>query len=481
MDHLETVTKAKDAIAQIDLLKRRKPTNKADYQGIGVRIDRPKGHVQRGTDDAGEAWERTYKTDYGYIPRTEGGDLEELDVYMGPEPGAEYAHWVVQNKADGSFDEYKLMLGFPDRAAARKMWEDHTPAKYFGGLVTTEIGVVKSLLGVHPGKAPSTEERVGKSVDDFVLKWLDARGLLEHEAAAQAVFQAANDAIDAPTRELLVAKMQAFDAAALAAGERGELAVTTVRRVFGTETLAKESTDARTSKEYSFDDIRQAVLAAVEAILPEPEEGKCRYAYVNEIYDDHAIVEVTLGSGYKYFSVDYVFADGDAKLTSKPREMRRTYVPVEEPRMFSFGKAEGEPDVEIVKAETRGELRYTLGVVLAPDTVDSQGDTYTAETVRAAAWDYLQKSRVVGIQHKEDAAGRAVLVESFIAPIDLDLGGRVVKAGTWLAGHHWPDDTLWAAVKAGKMTGLSIGGIAQRIPVDEAEEGAPARDAAGAP
>ncbi len=481
VNHLETVTKAQAALAQIDLLKRRKPTNKADYQGIGVRIDRPKGFVQRGTDDTGQTWERTYKTDYGYIPRTEGGDAEELDVYMGPEPGAGFAHWVIQNKADGSFDEYKLMLGFPDRAAARKMWEEHTPKKYFGGLVTTEIGLVKSLLGVHPGAAVSADERIGKSVDDFVSRWLDDRGLLEDLAAAQAVFQAANDAVDEPTRELLVAKMTAFDEAHLAGAARGELVTTTVRRVFGTA-VAKEARDARTSKEYSFDEIRDAVRAAVEAAMPEPEEGKCRYVYVVELYDDHAIVELDAGPNNRYWSVDYSFDDGAAKLTSRPREMRRTYVPVEEESEFSFGKAAGASQtVQVIKAEERGELRYTLGVVLAPDTVDSQGDTYTAETVRDAAWDYLQKARVVGVQHKEDAAGRAVLVESFIAPTDFQLGDRTIKAGTWLAGHHWPDDALWAAVKAGSITGLSIGGVARKIPLDGSRTPAPARDGAGAP
>jgi hypothetical protein len=39
-----------------------------------------------------------------------------------------------------------------------------------------------------------------------------------------------------------------------------------------------------------------------------------------------------------------------------------------------------------------------------------------------------------------------------------------MKAGTWLVGYYIPDDDLWAKAKRGELTGLSIGGFAQKQP-----------------
>jgi Inorganic Pyrophosphatase len=83
---------------------------RVDYQGIGICIDRPKGSVMSGTDEKGEPWSRTYEYDYGFIPKTLGGDDDGLDVFVGPDPKAEDAFWAIQTKPDGSFDEYKCIL-----------------------------------------------------------------------------------------------------------------------------------------------------------------------------------------------------------------------------------------------------------------------------------------------------------------------------------------------------------------------------------
>jgi inorganic pyrophosphatase len=121
-----------------------------DFQGITVRVDRPKGFVMRGTDDQGQPWTRKYKYDYGYIPRTLGGDDDGLDVFIGPERKAEEAYWAVQNKADGSFDEYKVFLGFPNRDAAIGAYKDHIPKKFFSGLVTMKVDMMRAMLRISP-------------------------------------------------------------------------------------------------------------------------------------------------------------------------------------------------------------------------------------------------------------------------------------------------------------------------------------------
>jgi hypothetical protein len=44
----------------------------------------------------------------------------------------------------------------------------------------------------------------------------------------------------------------------------------------------------------------------------------------------------------------------------------------------------------------------------------------------------------------------------------MNVGGSDVPEGTWLMGLRVNDDGLWADVKAGKLTGLSIGGFAKK-------------------
>lgn len=122
---------------------------KANFQGIPVVIDRPKGHVQEGKGPDGKPWRRVYLYDYGYIPKTEGGDDEELDVFLGTAETSK-AWWAVQVKDDGSFDEYKLFLGFPSEEHARLAYQMHIPTKFLQGFFEGSVGQVKALLGLSP-------------------------------------------------------------------------------------------------------------------------------------------------------------------------------------------------------------------------------------------------------------------------------------------------------------------------------------------
>lgn len=81
-----------------------------EFQGIKIHLDRPKGLIMTGKDSKGEDWSREYKYDYGFIPKTLGGDGDGLDVFIGPDKDASETYWAVQNKDDGTFDEYKCIL-----------------------------------------------------------------------------------------------------------------------------------------------------------------------------------------------------------------------------------------------------------------------------------------------------------------------------------------------------------------------------------
>lgn len=120
------------------------------FQGMKISIDRPKGFVMEGHDDEGKPWRREYTHDYGFLPKTEGGDGEGIDVFLGPDPDAHEAYWVIQRKKDDSFDEYKVFLGFKNKDEAKRVYAAHIPMRFFGGMVAMRVSMMKALLGQEP-------------------------------------------------------------------------------------------------------------------------------------------------------------------------------------------------------------------------------------------------------------------------------------------------------------------------------------------
>ena len=90
--------------------------------GFDVTIENPKGSVRRGTDANGKQWEQTMHNTYGYIRGTEGVDGDHIDVFFSEDPSQGDVFVVDQVNKDGSFDEHKVMYGFPDIESARKAY-----------------------------------------------------------------------------------------------------------------------------------------------------------------------------------------------------------------------------------------------------------------------------------------------------------------------------------------------------------------------
>lgn len=126
-----------------------------------------------------------------------------------------------------------------------------------------------------------------------------------------------------------------------------------------------------------------------------------------------------------------------------------------------------EPELSVLKADD--EARVVYGIVLEPDVEDSQGDVVSKEDVELAAHRYLyQQGLAIGDQHAKMAPETVRPVESYIAPCDFEMGGQVVKAGSWVLAAHVPDDNLWEQVKKGHKGAWSVGGSGKRSPLDEA-------------
>lgn len=90
--------------------------------GYDVTIENQKGSVRRGTDASGKQWEQEMQNTYGYIRGTEGVDGDHIDVFFSEDPSQGDVFVVDQVNKDGSFDEHKVMYGFPDIESARKAY-----------------------------------------------------------------------------------------------------------------------------------------------------------------------------------------------------------------------------------------------------------------------------------------------------------------------------------------------------------------------
>jgi len=98
------------------------------YRGLPIIVEWPKGSTRTGEDKEGNPWKREMKADYGFVNNTTAvGDREPLDVYIGPNPDAEYAYVVEQLDEQGNLDEYKCVLGVDSLEEAEEMYLAHYP------------------------------------------------------------------------------------------------------------------------------------------------------------------------------------------------------------------------------------------------------------------------------------------------------------------------------------------------------------------
>ena len=105
--------------------------------GLDISIENPRGSERSGTGPDGTPWRRTMSDHYGYIKRTTGADGEQVDVYVGPQEESGQVFVVDQiNQQDGSFDEHKAMLGYPDQATALQAYSANFDKGWKVGPVT---------------------------------------------------------------------------------------------------------------------------------------------------------------------------------------------------------------------------------------------------------------------------------------------------------------------------------------------------------
>jgi hypothetical protein len=110
---------------------------KVRVHGLELSIENPRGSERSGRRQDGSEWRHTMSDHYGYIRRTTGADGEQVDVYLGPQEESGQVFVVDQlNQQDGSFDEHKVMIGFPDEESAVAAYRSNFDADWQMGKVS---------------------------------------------------------------------------------------------------------------------------------------------------------------------------------------------------------------------------------------------------------------------------------------------------------------------------------------------------------
>ncbi len=126
---------------------------------------------------------------------------------------------------------------------------------------------------------------------------------------------------------------------------------------------------------------------------------------------------------------------------------------------------------EVKKTDKFRKLVY--GIFLESGVVDTQKDIESSAEIEKAAHRYMirlwqsEKPDMIGAEHSYSIP-RAVIVESFIAPIDFwypespQDAEHLVKAGSWVVAALIENDDEFAKVLSGDYTGFSIQGDGKR-------------------
>jgi len=112
-----------------------------------------------------------------------------------------------------------------------------------------------------------------------------------------------------------------------------------------------------------------------------------------------------------------------------------------------------------IVSKSADEMKQALFIVMVPDEPDMHGDVTSAEEIQKACHNFNLFCRQPNLFHISKT-NMFEFAESYIAPVDMQIGEEVIKAGTWLANIQINDDDLWQAVKDGEVSGLSIGALA---------------------
>ena len=150
--------------------------------GYNISIENPKGSARRGKDADGKEWQTEMHHDYGYIRGTEGVDGDHIDVFLSDTPEEGDVYVIDQCNEDGSFDEHKVMYGFPSEEAAREAYLSNYESGWTGLGTITHVSKDEFKKWVRSSKRktkPFADYKNIKTIEDEI-----GRSLTEEEATS---------------------------------------------------------------------------------------------------------------------------------------------------------------------------------------------------------------------------------------------------------------------------------------------------------
>jgi Putative phage serine protease XkdF len=139
-------------------------------------------------------------------------------------------------------------------------------------------------------------------------------------------------------------------------------------------------------------------------------------------------------------------------------------------RQYDLAKSYGETQT-VFKAD---EQRFTLGPWYIPDKQDAHGEWTDSTELQTALWNYVKSGdRRIRLQHNKNVvAGEWVEAMTWPYPVTVPMTKAdgttedvTYPTGTVFMGVQW-EPWAWNLVKAGKLSGYSIGGKSERMLVD---------------
>lgn len=121
-------------------------------------------------------------------------------------------------------------------------------------------------------------------------------------------------------------------------------------------------------------------------------------------------------------------------------------------------KTETTKDFKMQIIKTDNSFNTVLFVALVPFEIDRNGDIITDVEITKTAHDFVRNlsEKAVNVDHEDETdLETAEFVESFIAPVDIQVGLETIPKGSWVVGIKFDDDT-YKAIIDWDFVGISI-------------------------
>nr|DAS37284.1 MAG TPA: Type I restriction enzyme [Caudoviricetes sp.] len=198
LDYAERIVEAKrlhDEELKVDTTPSEAQKEAGNYKkghikinGFDVTIEQPASSVRSGKDVNGKEWSVTMSNTYGYIRGTEGVDGDHIDVFLGPDMNSDMVYVVDQVNTDGSFDEHKVMMGFPSLEDARSAYLSNYEEgwKGLGNITGVTLDGFKKWIDSSTRKTkPFSEYKSVKAIEEKTNNEKPQMPLTEDEYAEQ--------------------------------------------------------------------------------------------------------------------------------------------------------------------------------------------------------------------------------------------------------------------------------------------------------